>query len=117
MWEDIFVGFIGQVMAFALLAGVVCIVGWVLKKIFPKSEGRKSLSEAHKYNKGDEIEVITKDGVTVKGIISDVCSQSYIVKFEKPVGFKGKDCKFGHSLYEEEVDAIVNKVLKADRLL
>jgi hypothetical protein len=117
MWEDIFVGFIGQVLAFALIAGVVCIVGWVLKKIFPKSEGKKSFSEGHKYNKGDEIEAITKDGVTVKGIISNVGSQSYIVKFEKPVGFKGKDCKLAHSLYEGEVDAIVNKVLKADRLL
>ena len=117
MWEDALINTIGTFLAFALVSGVLYLVKWVLKKIFPKSEGRKPFSEGHKYNVGDGIEAITRDGVIVKGHITSVNSQSYIVRFEKPVGFKGKDCRLGHSLYEEEVDAINNKVLKADRVL
>lgn len=117
MWEDALINTIGTFLAFCLLASILLVLKWILKQIFPKSEGVNTFEEGHKYNINDEIEAITKDGVNIKGVITYVGTQSYIVKFEKPVGFKGKDCKLGHSLYEEEVDAIVNKVLKADRLL
>lgn len=106
MWEDALIKTIGQFLAFALVVAVLGVLKWILKKIFPKSEGAK---KADKYKVGDKIEAITSNGEKVCGVIEHVGSQSYFVKFEKPISFKGEDFRMTHSLYEEEVDFINNK--------
>ena len=106
MWEDALIKTIGQFLAFALVVAVLGVLKWILKKIFPKSKGAK---KADKYKVGDKIEAITSNGEKVCGVIEHVGSQSYFVKFEKPISFKGEDFRMTHSLYEEEVDFINNK--------
>lgn len=117
MWEDILIKVVGQFLALALLVCVWFVLRWIFKKLFKQSEEVKNFKEGHKYNINDEIEALTKDGINVKGVITHVGTQSYIVTFEKSLGFKNKEPRISHSLYESEIDAINDKLLKADRIL
>lgn len=114
MGEDIFIKVIGQFLAFALLASIYMLLRWMFRKLFRESESAKTFEGNGKYKVGDEIEVTTKNGLIVKGLINHVGGQSYIVKFEKPIGFNNKEPREVHSLYESEIDAISNRILKAE---
>lgn len=114
MWEDIFIKVLGQFLALALLIVAYMLLRWLFRKLFRKSESVKPFEGNNKYKVGDEIEVVTKNGLIVKGVINHVGSQSYMVKFEKPIGFNNKEPKEMHSLYESEIDEILNRTLKVE---
>lgn len=117
MWEDMLIKVIGQFLALTLLVCAWSVLRWIFKKLFKQREGVKTFKECHKYNINDEIEALTKDGINVKGVITHVGTQSYIVTFERNIGFKNKEPRISHSLYESEIEAINSKLLKAERIL